>query len=104
MDGYAVTPDALAGAAAAILSTLGDGSLALPPMPVGGAAYGHPGLSAAVADFGNAVGVASGVLVEQAQDASVGLRAGAAAYAQQEQHSAATLAGAAGRPDSPGAR
>lgn len=104
MDGYAVTPETLAGAASTILAVVGDGSVASPPSVAGAGAYGHPGLSAAVADFGTAVGVASGVLVEQAQAASVGLRAGAAAYAQHEQHSAATLAGATGRPDSPGAR
>ena len=103
MDSYAVTPETLTGAASTILAVVGDGSVASPPSVAGAGAYGHPGLSAAVADFGTAVDVASGVLFKQAQDASAGLRAGAAAYAQQEQHSAETLAGAPGR-DSPGAR
>ncbi|HWN34302.1 MAG TPA: hypothetical protein VNP03_16250 [Pseudonocardia sp.] len=101
MEGFSVTPEFLAAAASTIDAAVGGGEVGAPPTVAAGGAYGHPQLGAAVTEFGSAVQLASGVLVRKAQDASVGLRAGAQAYAQQEQHSAAALteAGAGlGRP------
>jgi len=100
MEGFSVTPEFLAAAASTIDAAVGagDGS---PPAVAGGGAYGHAQLGAAVTEFGSAVQLASGVLVRKAQDASAGLRAGAQAYAQQEQHSATALSDAGAAPGRP---
>lgn len=91
MEGFSVTPEFLAAAASTIDATVAGGEVGSPPVVAGGGAYGHAQLGAAVTEFGSAVQLASGVLVRKAQDASEGLRAGARAYRQQEQHSAASL-------------
>jgi hypothetical protein len=94
MEGFSVTPEFLAAAASTIDAAVGGGEVGAPPAVTGGGAYGHAQLGAVVTEFGSAVQLASGVLVRKAQDASAGLRAGAQAYTQQEQHSAAALSDA----------
>lgn len=94
MEGFSVTPEFLATAASTIDAAVGGGDIGPPPALAGGGAYGHAQLGTAVTEFGSAVQVASGVLMHTAREASAGLRAGAQAYAQQEQHSAAALSDA----------
>jgi hypothetical protein len=94
MEGFSVTPEFLASAASTIDAAVGAGDVGTPPAVTGGGAYGHAQLGAAVTEFGSAVQLASGVLVRQARDAAAGLRDGAQAYTQQEQHSAAALSDA----------
>ena len=83
-DGLGVTPELLSGAAAAIDAAVRGSEVGGPPTPAGGADYGHPGVTEAVALFGSAVGEATHALVAGAERASTGLRAGAGAYLAQE--------------------
>jgi hypothetical protein len=94
MDGFLVTPEQLAEAAATITAALGDGAVGRPPSISGGGACGHEELAAALAEFGTAVQLASSVLIRRAEEASAGLRADADAYARHERRNAEALADA----------
>jgi hypothetical protein len=104
MDGFSVTPEFLSAAASTIVTTLGSGDIGRSPSVVGGGAYGHAALGAAVTEFGSAVHLASSVLVKKAEDASAGLRDGAEAYSRSEQRSAAALSDAGAELPRPGVR
>jgi len=93
VDGFAVDPDLLSGAASAITTALGDGHVAAPTVG-GGERYGHPELAALMGEFGSAVALASGLLVRSAEAAAAGLRDGARRYAQSEQRGEAAINGA----------
>jgi hypothetical protein len=101
MDGFLVTPEQLAEAAATITAALGDGAVGRPPSISGGGACGHEELAAALAEFGSAVQLASGVLVRRAEEACAGLRAGAQAYARHERRNAEALVDVGERPAQP---
>lgn len=83
--GLGVTPELLTGAADTIDAAVRDGDLGSPPVPAGGADYGHPGMADAVAQLGAAIRAATQALLAGAERNSTGLRAGANAYLAQEQ-------------------
>lgn len=91
MDGFAVTPEQLAEAAAMITGALGDRAVACPPSLTAWSACGHGELAAAVAEFSSAVQLAATVLVARAEEASVGLCEGAQAYGSQERRNAVAV-------------
>ena len=95
LTGIGVTPELLSDAAAAIAETLD--IVDVPSVPaIGGdsATYGHAGLGTAVAGFGEAVRVASGLLADAAEGAVTGLRADARSYTARERETLGTLLGA----------
>ncbi|HEY0575350.1 MAG TPA: hypothetical protein VGD73_14705 [Pseudonocardia sp.] len=94
MDGFAVDPDLLSGAASAVTAALGNGDVATAPTVGGGERYGNAELAALMTEFGSAVALASGLLVRSAQAAAAGLRDGARRYAQSEQRGEAAINGA----------
>jgi hypothetical protein len=88
-----VKPESLAAAAGAIGAALRTGEISRPPAPADGAAYGHPCLGAAVAEFGSAIRQATGLLVVAAERASAGLRVGAREYTACDQANLVELMG-----------
>ncbi len=93
MDETQVTPDQLPAAAARIDDAVRDGAVRNPPVPIGGAGYGHDGAADAVAAFGREIQQRTALMVAEADRAAAALRGGSAAYLAQELRNTARLIG-----------
>ena len=93
MDETQVIPDQLPAAAAGIEEAVRDGAVRNPPVPIGGAGYGHDRAAAAVAVLGREIQQRTALMVAEAERAAAALRGGSAAYLAQELRATARLMG-----------